>query len=160
MSFALTTINAEGTQRLGEDVSLTVKALTSNEYIHLDRVWTVNNLPVSKRSIPCTEDICDWPHLQGISLPKLDKEVPILIGSNVPEAHLVFEERRGHGKQPCAARTLLGWTLISPLSGTKHRVASVNFLSGGQEPLLVQIERMYDANVTETTVSSKEVMSI
>ena len=47
-SFALTTINAEGTQRLGEEVSLTVKALTSNEYIHLDRVWTVNNLPVSK----------------------------------------------------------------------------------------------------------------
>ena len=30
-SFALTTINAEGTQRLGEEVSLTVKALTSNE---------------------------------------------------------------------------------------------------------------------------------
>jgi len=93
--FALTTINAEGTQLLGEEVSLTVKALTSNEYIHLDRVWTVNNLPVSKGSIPCTEDIRDWPHLQGISLPKLDKEGSILIGSDVPEAHWVFEERRG-----------------------------------------------------------------
>jgi len=71
-SFALTTINAEGTQHLGEEVSLTVKALTSNEYIHLDHVWTVNNLPVSKRSISCTENIRDRPHLQGISLPKLD----------------------------------------------------------------------------------------
>ena len=30
-AFALTTINTEGTQRLGEEVSLTVKALTSNE---------------------------------------------------------------------------------------------------------------------------------
>ena len=109
-SFALTSINAEGTQRLKEEVSPTVKALTLNEYIHLDRVWTANNLPVSKRSIPCTEDIRDWPHLQGISLPKLDKEVSILIGSNVPEAHCVFEERRGRHKQPCAARTLLGWT--------------------------------------------------
>ena len=105
-----------------------MKALTLNEYIHLDRVWTVNNLPVSKRSIPCTEDICDSPHLQGISLPKLDKEVSILIGSDVPEAHWVFEEHHGHHKQPCAARTLLGWTLIGPLSGTNHRVASVNFL--------------------------------
>ena len=40
MSFALTTINAEETQRLGEQLSLTVKALTSHDYIHLDRVWT------------------------------------------------------------------------------------------------------------------------
>ena len=160
-SFALTTINAEGTQRLGEEeVSLTVKALMSNEYIHLDRVWTVNNLPVLKRSIPCTEDIRDWPHLQGISLPKLDKEVSILIGSDVPEAHWVFEKCRGHRKQPCAAWTLLGWTLIGPLSGTNHRAARVNFLSGGQEPLLVQIEHMYNADFTETTVSSKEMMSI
>ena len=128
-SFALTTINAEGTQCLGEEVSLTVKALTSNEYIHLDRVWTVNNLPVSKRSIPCTEDICDWPHLQGISLPKLDKEVSIFIGSDVSEERWDFEERRGRRKQACDARTLLGWTLIGPLSGTNHCVASVNFLS-------------------------------
>ena len=30
-AFALTTINTEGTQRLGEEVSLTVQALTSNE---------------------------------------------------------------------------------------------------------------------------------
>ena len=83
-SLAFTTLNTEGTQRLGEELSLTVKALTSNDYIHLDRVWTVNNLQVSKKSIPCTEDIHDWPHLKGISLPKLDKEVSILIGNDVP----------------------------------------------------------------------------
>ena len=159
-SFALTTINAEGTQRLGEELSLTVKALTSNDYIHLDRVYTVNNLPVSKKSIPCTEDIRDWPHLKGISLPKLDKEVSILIGNDVPEAHWVFEERRGRRKQPCAARTLLGWTLIGPLGSTNHCGASINFLSGGQEPLSGQIERMYNADFTETTASSKELMSI
>ena len=86
-SLALTTINAEGTQCLGEELSLTVKALTSNDYMHLDRVYTVNDLPVSKKSIPCTEDIRDWPHLKGISLPKLDKEVSTLIGNDVPEAH-------------------------------------------------------------------------
>ena len=137
-----------------------MKALTSNDYIHLDRVWTINNRPVSKKSIPCTEDIRDWPHLKGISLPKLDKEVSILIGNDVPEAHWAFEERRGRRKQPCAARTLLGWTLIGPPGSTNHSVASINFLSGGQEPLSGQIERMYNADFTETTASSKEMMSI
>ena len=154
------TINAEGTQRLGKELCLTVKALASNDYIPLDRVWTVNNLPVSKKSIPCTEDIHDWPHLKGISLPKLDKEVSILIGNDVPEAHWVFEERRGRRKEPCAAWTLLGWTLIRQLSSANHCVASINFKSGGQERLSVQIERMYNAEFTETTASSKEMMSI
>ena len=127
-SFSLTTINAERTKRSGEEVSLTVRALSSDECIQLDRVWTVDKLPVSKKSIPSTEDIRDWPHLQGISIPKLDKEVSILIGNDVPEAHWVFEERRGRRKQPCAARTLSGWTLI--------RVTSVTDRIGRHEVLL------------------------
>lgn len=71
MSFALTTINAEGTQCLGQEVSLTVKGLKLNDYIHLDRVWTVNNPLVLKKSNPRTEDIRDWPQLKGISSPTL-----------------------------------------------------------------------------------------
>lgn len=159
-SFSLTTINAERTKRSGEEVSLTVRALSSDECIQLDRVWTVDKLPVSKKSIPSTEDIRDWPHLQGISIPKLDKEVSILIGNDVPEAHWVFEERRGRRKQPCAARTLLGWTLIGPVGGSSNPEATVSFLSGGQETLSAQIERMYNAEFGESSASSKEMMSI
>ena len=159
-SFSLTTINAQRTKRSGEEVSLTVRALSSDECIQLDRVWTVDKLPVSKKSIPSTEDIRDWPHLQGISIPKLDKEVSILIGNDVPEAHWVFEERRGRRKQPRAARTLLGWTLIGPVGGSSNPEATVSFLSGGQETLSAQIERMYNAEFGESSASSKEMMSI
>ena len=64
---------------LGRTSVFTVRALTSDEYIQPDRVWSFDKLPVSKESIFSTEDIRNWPHLQGIrlSIPKLDKEVYI-----------------------------------------------------------------------------------
>ena len=40
-----------------------------------------------------------------------EKVVEILIGSDVPEAHWIFEQRRGKEKKPYAVQTLLGWTL-------------------------------------------------
>ena len=131
-----------------------------DEYIELDRVWSVGKLPVSKESITSTEDNCDWPHLQAISIPKLDKQVTILIGNDVPEAHWVFEEHRGRRKQPYAARTPLGWTLIGPIDGATSPAANVNVLSGGQETLSAQMELMYNAEFSESSASSKVMMSI
>ncbi|XP_068728733.1 uncharacterized protein [Montipora capricornis] len=126
----------------------------------LDCVWSVDKLPVPNESISSTGDICDWPHLQGISIPKLDQEVSILIGNDVPKAHWVFEERHGHSKQPCAARRLLGWTIIGPVGGTSSSEVNVSFVCGGQETLSVQIERMYNAEFRESLATSHEMMSI
>lgn len=55
---------------------------------------------------------------------------------------------------------IAGWTLLGPLGCTNHCVANINFLSGGQEPLSVLIERMYNAYFPKKTESSKEMMSI
>jgi len=50
--------------------------------IVLDKVWTVDRLPISKRSVPSDKDVSQWPHLKGIKFPRLDgeeKAVNILI---------------------------------------------------------------------------------
>lgn len=113
--FSLTSINAKNSPRSGFEVALNVKAFKGEDEVHLDKVWTVDRLPVSKPNILTEDDIDRWPHLHGIEFPRLDgdeKEVEILIGSDVPEAHWTFEQRRGKRKQPYAVRALLGLTLI------------------------------------------------
>ena len=94
-----------------------------------------------------------WSHLQDIELPKLDgKSVALLIGNDVPEAHWTFEQRRGRRKQPYAARTLLGWTLIGPIGEAGGPVrSSVNFISGDQEAISAQLKHMYEADFVEST---------
>jgi len=51
--------------------------------VHLDKVWTVDHLPISTRDIPTGEDIDRWPHRRGLEFPRLDgdgKAVGILFG--------------------------------------------------------------------------------
>lgn len=117
MLFVLIIINVEGIQCFGEEVSLIVKVLMLNEYIYFDCVWIVNNFLVLKRSILCIEDICDWFYFQGIFLFKFDKEVFILIGSDVFEVYWVFEECCGCCKQFCVVWILFGWIFIGLFSG-------------------------------------------
>ena len=83
--FTLSSINYESSLRVGYEVGLDVRALNGDDSVHLDKVWTVDHLPVLNRNIPCEEDVKRWPHLRGIEFPKLDgKAVEILIGNDVP----------------------------------------------------------------------------
>ena len=161
--FSLSSINAENIPKSEYKVSLNVLALDGDDPILLDKVWTVDRLPISKRSVPSDEDVSQWPHLKGVKFPKLDgegKAVSILIGNDVPETHWVYDERRGRRKQPYTVRTPLGWTLTGRLnSSSAAKEANVNFIRGSQEMLWSQLKRMYDAEFSECLASSKLAMS-
>ena len=102
-------------------------------------------------------------HLKGVKFPRLEgeeKAVSILIGNDVPEAHWVYDERRGRRKQPYAVRTPLGWTLIGRLNrSSAAKEAQVNYIRGSHEMLSSQLRRMYDAEFSECLASSKLAMS-
>ena len=104
-----------------------------------------------------------WPHLKGVKFPRLEgeeKAVSILIGNDVPEAHWVYDERRGRRKQSYAVRTPLGWTLIGRLNrSSAAKEAQVNYIRGSHEMLSTQLKRMYDAEFSECLASSKLAMS-
>ena len=54
--FLLSSINAENIPNTGYRVTLTVLALKSDDPILLDKVWTVDHLPISKRRVHSDED--------------------------------------------------------------------------------------------------------
>ncbi|XP_077997089.1 uncharacterized protein LOC144450360 [Glandiceps talaboti] len=171
INYTLSTLNAEKVQK-GREVQLDVKCLHGAQGVRLDKVWTTDNLPITGSSIPNSRDAREWSHLKGIELPELDnKEVTILIGNDVPEAHWVLEERLGQRKQPYAVRTLLGWTLIGPMGGIKDNDANINFINIDQalncdvpiqcsESISSQLYRMYNAEFNESLIDTKECMSL
>lgn len=96
--------------------------------IALDKVWTVDTLHLPQGSPPA-EDTAQWPHLNGIHFPRIESDtVSVLIGSDVPEAHWVYDQRRGRCGQPYAVCTPLGWTLMGPLNLCESNSFSVNFI--------------------------------
>ena len=135
----------------GLEVDLTISSLDGLTQIDIERAWTVPKIPISRRSLPTTDGIKKWPHLEGIEFPALnEQEITILIGSNVPEAFWQDDDRRGNYKEPYAVKSPLGWTVIGP-SGTKENSANhgtVNFTRVSSavdsvELLHKQVEQMW-----------------
>lgn len=126
-NFRLTTVNNASTQRGGKEVSFSFQGLQDSEVIDMPRVWTVEALPTTHRSIPKQQDVDRWSHLKGIKLPTAaKKDITLLIGSDTPEAFWVQEERRGKKKEPYAIRSPLGWTVMGPTGRRSKRAFEVN----------------------------------
>ncbi|XP_068731204.1 uncharacterized protein [Montipora capricornis] len=95
-AFFLTTQERENSPRFGTEISLAVEPLDSTDKIEVNRLWTVNRLNASSRSIPSELDAKQWPHLAEINLPSIEeREVRLIIDTNTPEAFWVLDERRG-----------------------------------------------------------------
>ena len=111
------------------------------------------DMNVGRRNIPTHDEIQKYSHLKDIEFLELqDKNVYILIGTNVPEAHWVLESRRGKRKEPYATRGLLGWTVRGPLSQTsKENECFVNFVDNtiSNEDLHEQVERLFRQDFTD-----------
>ena len=143
--YKLTTVNGSNSSQKGKEVCFSIQGLNSDEEIEMERVWTVQNLPVSTKSIPRQENVDQWPHLKDIELSSADRgNIRLLIGSDTPDAFWVQEERRGHRKDPYAIRTPLGWTVMGPSTNMNHGLSfSVHHISM-EENLTNQVKRFWE----------------
>jgi len=158
--FSLATVNGASDTRKVFELSLSVRGLQMKEDIVLDRVWTAYTLCLPQGSPPTKEDTAKWPHLKGIDFPRMQSDkVPVLIGSDVPEAHWVCDQRRGRRGEPYAVCTPLGWTLMGPLNSCERDCISVNFVHHDDKTLHQQMESMFRSDFNEPMISSKAAMS-
>ena len=168
-TFYLTTQEREDSPRVGYEFSLTVEPLDGSDKVDVKRLWTVDKLNASSRSIPSEQDARQWPHLQDIKLPSIsEKEVQLIIGTNVPDAFWVLEERRGNRGEPYAIRTPLGWTLMGPMerSDGKDCHLNVNFVRSSEtvgeddDCLMHQLERFWAVENSGAIPKSEVSMSV
>ena len=136
----------------GEEVRLVVSSLNGDESVDIPSYWTVNKLLASRTCIPTAHDVSQWSRLAGMGFPEPEnKNVAVIIGCDVPEAHWVLDQRRGRRKAPDAVKTLLGWTLMGPV-GTVERQEDTNLHS--------QLERVFQMEFSEKNTTSKSGMSL
>ena len=91
-------------------------------------VYSRPSVPLSTAAIGTQEDGNRWPHLKGIDVPRMEAEIGLLIGSDVPQAMQPKEVRESKNGGPFAMRTVLGWMLSGPLGrkGTKVPTSNLN----------------------------------
>ncbi|XP_046564200.1 uncharacterized protein LOC124273030 [Haliotis rubra] len=97
---------------------LEVSNYTGGTFIELPRVYSKDEIPVSKDHIPNQGDIEQWEHLIDVMLPQINSEIGLLIGNNMPDAYTPMMVKTGPQGIPHATRTLLGWVVWNVVRST------------------------------------------
>ena len=154
----LNTVSGDRVPTSSARANLNIESMDGTQQLHLDQVWAVENLHISKESMARQTDIDKMPHLQGISLPQSDAmQVEVLIGGDNPNVFWTLEERRGKQNDPVAVRTILGWTVTGPMNVWKQkREFTSNFIKLSLEE---NLNRMWQTDFNDVP-STKQAMSI
>ena len=144
--FKLSTVDQEGANKRGLEVSMSVQGVMDQEVLTLTNVWTVDSLPVSRECFPSSVDVKEWPHLGDITLHSFEQwQVDLLVGADTPEAFWTLDQRVGKPKEPYAVRTPLGWTIMGPVSWKEGSTPSfhANFIRLEVDSLEQQLEQSW-----------------
>ena len=101
-------------------VKFLIRPLRRDGPLHsIPHALAIQDLNVSDRYCPNQVDLTQWPHLAHLELPNIPVDVPkvsVLIGQDVPQAHIVLDYRWGDSpqNQPYAMRTPFGWCVAGP----------------------------------------------
>lgn len=158
--FTITTVNHSSERRNGLEVSLKVSPIDKSETVVLNRVWSVERLPISLSSLPDRSVLGKWSHLKGINLPRIEKgQVELLIGSDTPEVFWVEDERRGKRGEPYAIRSILGWSILGPTGkNDSFSCANVNFQHTSD--VQIEIERLWETDFPDREPGNSTGMSL
>ena len=138
-ALSLTTLEAANILTDCSVVNLEIFDLDEEHSVELPKVFSRPSLPISRESISDQLDVNRWPHLQGINIPRINAEVGLLIGSDVPVVLQPREVRESRNGGPFATRTILGWVLNGPLGRKGNQISNANFVQAN-----VQLNRQFE----------------
>ena len=103
-TFNISTVNSTGSTTHGPEVNLLVQGVNINDLVNLHKVWAVERLPISVHLAVVSADInIILSYLKCIDVSNIDtKNVILLIGTDLPAAHIPLEVRSGNNDQPYA----------------------------------------------------------
>ena len=160
IDFKLTTVN-KVLQESEKTHFLYVQGLGQKECLEVPNALSIKDLSVVRSCIPTKEDVDKWSHLSDVHIPELkNTEVPLLIGTDVPEAHWKLEERQGHKKEPYAIRTPLRWSVTGPMGTTSGDKVSSFFICGEDEFLGQTVEKMFEMDFSKKTYGQNFSVSL
>ena len=112
---------------------LEIRSFDKNVTIDLPDTYSRDFIPTDRGHIPTSSASDKWPHLKQMSQliqPMQTCEIGLLIGYNCPLALAPRNCIRGHGSQPFAIQTNLGWSVVGGTDpredcdhvGVSHRI--------------------------------------
>ncbi|XP_061890530.1 zinc finger protein 260-like [Entelurus aequoreus] len=79
---------------------LKISSLTRQQFYDLPKIYTQKRMPVTTRNLINEEELAKWPHLDGVTLPRIQADVELLIGTNASKLLEPWEVVNSRGNGP------------------------------------------------------------
>ena len=159
-NLSLTTLQGENEPIKCSMISLLVSDLHQENSFEIPMVYSRPSLPVSRETLATQEDVNRWPHLKGVTIPQIEAEIGLLIGSDVPQLLQPQEIRKSENGGPFATKTVLGWVLNGPLGRDTPKSPTVNFSIQASKSLEEQFRDYCNQEFNDSNLNSKASMSL
>ena len=111
----LSTVNEREKRQQGLKVDFKISSVDDQDFreIAVCDAWAVKDLtvPLKHFAVRTKRDL--WPHLRQVTFPEVERnKVSVLIGTNVQEAFIPLEVKKGEPNEPFAIRSCLGWSIL------------------------------------------------
>ena len=129
-----------------------MQRLDKRAQVELPKAYARQSIPSRRDQIPTPEIVEKWPHLHKPrdKIPPYEEglEITLLIGCNCPKAIKPKEVIQGKSEEPYAVQTLLGWSIMGPvttsntplgdhaLNSTCHRILAKEIVPGSPDSQL------------------------
>ena len=104
-------MNEREKRQQGLKVDFTISSVDDQEFreIAVRDAWAVRDLTIPLKHLAVRTKTDLWPHLRQVAFPEVERnKVSVLIGTNVQEASIPLEVKKGEQNEPFAIRSCLG----------------------------------------------------
>ena len=154
-ALSLTTMEKANSKTESSIVNLELSDLNGEKPVAIETVFSTPNLPESTRNLATREDIDRWTHLANIKIDRIDEEIGLLIGCDVPEVLEPIEIRRSKDGGPYATKTIFGWVVNGPLGRNSSTEHIANYLQATDANLENQLKNFATWNSLKRKIQTK-----
>ena len=150
---SLSTVNTKDVEETGLKVDFTIAPTDDDNDlgINVNDAWAIKdlNIPLKPYSV-VRRSVNQWPHLNDLKFPEVERQkISVLIGTNIPEAFIPLEVKKGIPCEPLAIKSCLGWSVlgncnVSNTNGSGPRLrAQLNHVVQDEVSLDKQLEHFW-----------------
>ena len=160
----LSTVNEREKRQQGLKVDFKISSVDDQDFreIAVRDAWAVQDLtiPLKHLAVRTKRDL--WPHLRQVAFPEVERnKVSVLIGTNVQEAFIPLEVKKGEPNEPFAIRSCLGWSILGgSIKCNKKDQFNLNHVSCEEISLSHQVEDFWRVESYPTEKLSSKSMSV
>jgi len=142
----ISTINDSNTHHTGVKVDFKLAAVDAidDTQVCVQSAWATKELAIPLKHTKVMKDADQLSHLKGVPFPDVERmKISVLIGTNVQEAFIPIEVRKGKADEPIAIRSSLGWSVLGGTCIPTTETANINYSRGDDITLNEQLQEFW-----------------